>query len=496
MYLRRRPRFSITAGWRRPTVASRWRLTAVAAATLTTALLILSPRPAVGQEPGQEELETIRERVTRLEAQLEALRSEYGSRLTAIEEQLEALRQQGAAGAPEAAEQERAAEERQAGEERRARQEQRAEAEERAALEAEIAAILDESGEEEQEQPAAGGRTQQGEQRFGSRTRNLNRLNPEISVAGDIVGRVADRTGDEEVNKFSFDEFELAFQSTLDPYSMAKAFVVQEEGEFEVEEAYIDYTSLPGGIGLKVGQFRYDWGKINRWHQHALPQVDRPWVHQAVWGEGGVKGLGASFSWLAPSFLGTYNEINVHVTNDDNDVSFSGRGFDEPVFMIHETNYFDIDAASYVELGLSAATGVNDPAGEFRTQVYGLDWNYAWQPPARALYQAFELKGELLWQRKDGAEGLADTWGAYTYGVYKFDRRWSAGLRGDWTQIPEEPGESLWGLSPYVEWWQSEWARLRFQYSYNSRQLEEAVSESRFFFQIVWALGPHKHEKY
>lgn len=471
MHHRRHSRFPSTAG--------RWRMTAAATTmALAAGLLLVGPGAARAQEPQQEELQALRERVATLEARLESLRSEYDGRLAAIEERLAALQEQQAA-APAAGEAEAAGE---------------PGAEERAALDAEIAAILEEAGGEGETAPAGG--TQQGEQRFTSRTRNLNRLNPEISVAGDIVGRVADRTGDEEVNKFSFDEFELAFQSTLDPYSVAKAFVVQEEGEFEVEEAYIDYTSLPGGLGLKIGQFRYDWGKINRWHQHALPQVDRPLVHRAVWGEGGIKGLGASVSWLAPTFLGTYNEVNVHVTNDQNDVSFSGRGFDDPVFMIHETNYFDIDAASYLEVGLSAATGVNDPQGEFRTQVYGVDWNYAWQPPARSLYRGFELKGELLWQRKDGPEDIADNWGLYTYGVYKLNRRWSAGLRGDYTEVPEEPGESLWGVTPYLEWWQSEWARLRFQYSYNSRQLEEPVSENRFFFQIVWALGPHKHEKY
>lgn len=480
MYLSRRSRPPSTVHrWRRPA--------AIVVGAVVTALFVFSPGAAAAQQAAEEQLAALRQRVASLEARLAALQDEYGSRLAAVEEELARLQETRAAGDAE-----QAVDARQPAHEQPADREE-ADADERAALEAEIASILGEAGEEEQ---AGGESARQGEQRFGSRTRNLNRLNPEISVAGDIVGRVADRTGDEEVNQFSFDEFELAFQSTLDPYSTAKAFVVQEEGEFEVEEAYIDYTSLPGGLGLKIGQFRYDWAKINRWHQHALPQVDRPWVHQAIWGEGGVKGLGASVSWLAPSFLGSYNEINFHVTNDQNDVSFSGRGFDDPVFMIHETNYFDIDPASYVEVGVSAATGVNDPAGEFRTQVYGVDWNYAWQPPARSLYRGFELKGELLWQRKDGAEGLADTWGLYTYGVYKIDRRWSVGLRGDWTQVPEDPGDSLWGLSPYVEWWQSEWARLRFQYSHNSRQLDAVDSENRFFFQIVWALGPHKHERY
>jgi len=468
-----------------PSVAGRWRSTvALATIGLAVGILVTGPGAALAQEGEQEELQALRERVVTLEARLQSLRSEYDSRLSAIEEQLAALQDQRVAAAEAGAEPEVAGE-----------GEGDVSAEERAALDAEIAAILAGSGGEGETAAPAGG-TRQGEQRFTSRTRNLNRLNPEISVTGDMVGRVADRTGDETVNKFSVDEFELSLQSTLDPFSMAKAFIVVEEGEFELEEAYIDYTTLPGGLGFKFGQFRNDWGKLNRWHQHALPQVDRPWVHQAIWGERGIKGLGASLSWLAPSFLGTYNQIDVQVTNDQNDAAFSGRGFDDPVFLVHETNYFDISPASYFELGLSAATGVNDPNGDFRTQVYGIDWNYGWQPPARALYRGFELKGELMWQRRDSASGFDDTWGTYTYGTFKLDRRWSVGVRGDWTQISAEPGDELWGVSPYVEWWQSEWALLRVQYSHNSRQLEDPESENKFFFQIVWSLGPHKHEKY
>ena len=80
--------------------------------------------------------------------------------------------------------------------------------------------------------------------------------------------------------------------------------------------------------------------------------------------------------------------------------------------------------------------------------------------------------------------------------TYKLNRQWFIGLRGDWTQLPAEPGIEVWGVSPYFEWWQSEWTRLRVQYSYSSRQLEEEEAENRLFFQVTWSLGPHKHAKY
>jgi len=460
------------------------------AAALTAgwlALSLASPLEveALPQQGDQQEA-TLSQRVTELETALALLRGEYDARLAAIETQIAELRAAGAAEVPNLAEatEEAAAEV----------AEEAMTAEERAELERELAALLGEPGVE----TAAAGQDpgQGGRQRFQSQTRNLNQLNPEISVTGDVSAIFADRTGDPDVNRFSFNEFEASFQAALDPYSGAKFFVVQEDGEFKVEEAYVDYNTLPAGLGVKAGQMRLDWGKLNRWHQHSLPQADRPSVHLAMWGEEGLTGLGASLSWMPPAFFGDYNEVIVQVANDENDVAFSGRWFDQPIFLNHETNYFDIADATYFEVGLSASTGTNVLEGEFRTQVYGTDWNFNWAPPATALYRGFELRGEFLWQRRETGRGIFNSWGTYTYGLYKLSRRSFVGMRGDYTQLPEEPGASLWGASPYFEWWQSEWARFRLQYTYGSRQLWVAEPEHRFYLQLTWGIGPHKHEKY
>ncbi len=456
----------------------------------------LAIRPA-GAQPAEDrpdsraerDLAALGERVQALESRLGALTERYEARLAELEARLAALdsSQASPSGAPapprpDAAPASGSIQEVVLGEA------------ERAELEREPAELLGDSSADGDAQGPAPATT--GEQRFTGRARTLNQLNPEISVTGDVFATIADRTGDPESNQFRFAEFEMAFQSPLDPFSLAKAFVVQEDGEFALEEAYIDWTSLPGGVGLKVGAFRHDWGKLNRWHQHALPQADRPLVHDAIFGEEGLRGLGASFSYLPGAFLGDYNEVVVQVTNDENGTAFSGRGFDEPIFLVHETNYWDLSSATYLELGVSAATGVNDELGRFRSQVYGIDWNLDWRPPAQALYTGLEVRGELLWQHRAEDAGAFDTLGAYTYGSYKLNRQWFVGLRGDWTELPFDRDRTLWGVSPFVEWWQSEWARLRLQYSYNSGRIDEPESENRFFSQITWAIGPHKHEKY
>jgi hypothetical protein len=461
---------------------------------LVLALALLTvPDAARGQEESQE-LRELRQRVADLETALSSLRAEYDGRLATLEKRLSTL--EGGAGESASTTPSNATESPAAPEPPNAREESLSE-EERASLEEELAGILGGSSSSGQAGGAAAPAPEPtGQPTFSGQARTLNRLNPEISVTGDTSLTLSDHSGDPETNQFQIPEFELAFQSPLDPFSLAKAFVVEEEGHFGVEEAYIDWTNLPGGLGFKFGAFRNDFGKLNRWHQHALPQSNRALVSRAFFGEDGLSGIGASLSWLPRPYFGDYNELWLQVTNDQNDVSFSGRGFDTPVVTFHETNYWDLTNATYFEVGLSASTGVNDPLGQYRSVVVGTDWNLVWSPPAQALYKGLELRGELLWQKREGPEGTRDSLGTYTFATYKLNRRWFLGLRGDWTELPLEPGSSVWGVTPYFDWWQSEFVRIRGQYSYSSRMFDSPEKDNQVFFQVTWSMGPHKHEQY
>ena len=126
--------------------------------------------------------------------------------------------------------------------------------------------------------------------------RTLQALNPEISVTGDVTARFSDNRQDPDFNRLNFDGFEIAFQHPLDPFSLAKFFVAFEEGEFELEEGYLTWESLPGNLGLKVGRFHADFGKLNRSHKHALPWANRDLPTQTLFGDEGLIGEGFSLS--------------------------------------------------------------------------------------------------------------------------------------------------------------------------------------------------------
>ena len=102
--------------------------------------------------------------------------------------------------------------------------------------------------------------------------REQSQLNPEISATGDV--RAVGTTSGIQRDNFDPREFEIGFQSALDPYSHTKIFVSLENGEVGIEEGYAYWTGLPGHVRLDVGKYRQQFGELNRWHLHALPETE------------------------------------------------------------------------------------------------------------------------------------------------------------------------------------------------------------------------------
>jgi len=347
---------------------------------------------------------------------------------------------------------------------------------------------------------------------FVSGTRMQTELNPEISINGDVflVG------GDNFRTEMQPRHFELDFQSYLDPYTRMKVVFgyegahsvwgyedreheedgeEHEHGGFELEEGYLSWINLPGNTSLRVGKKRQQFGVLNRWHMHALPQTDFPWVIQESFGPHGLSGTGVSFEWLMPRLWADANELVVEAMNGNNEVAFAGSDWRKPTFLAYLKSYWDLSDNTYVQVDLTGLHGVTDHRGELRHDFLAVDLVYDWYPLGRELYRGFQLRGMLLRSWLDLEEGGSlNTWGSYLYGQYKFARRWSAGMRGDWVEDQRQAGYEYWGLSPYLSFWQSEYVRLRGQYSYRDHNV--FGTDHRYELQFTFAAGPHKHEEY
>lgn len=328
-----------------------------------------------------------------------------------------------------------------------------------------------------------------GDVSFGNE-RNLNRLNPEISMTGDLVGFATDQ-GRED---FDAREFELNVQSALDPYSLTKwTLSFSPEEGVDIEEGYVSYTGLPGGLTLTAGKFRQELGTLNRYHLHALPQVDYPLALQTYFGEEGLAQTGVSASWLLPRPWATANELTLQLTDGESE-AFGGENFEHLVGLAHLKNYWDVGDAVYAELDLSGIAGGNGNGGDSR--VWGGDFTLHWQPPTRAKYREVTWRTELLRSERDDEEGIRQkAWGGYSYVESLLAQNLYGGVRYDRVEDPLDPEHVRWGVFPNVTWWQSEFVRLRGEFGFLKDDLT-GEKEKRFSLQLTWAAGPHKHETY
>jgi len=346
---------------------------------------------------------------------------------------------------------------------------------------------------------------------FVGRQRALQALNPEISVGGDLFARAA--TDEPGRDNFVMRELEFAFQAVLDPYSRAKVILARGEpgaelapfaaegeepgdAEIDVEEAYLQWVNMPGGLGLTVGRFRQRLGTYNRLHGHALPWQQLPLPYVAFLGDEGLAQTGASVYWLLPVHgAGTY-EAWIEATRSGNEAFFGDSH--EANVLAHFNAFWDF-SSSYFELGASGLVGRYEANGaEATNRLLHLEAGYNWRPPGRELYRELTLRGALIWNRRSAIAGVGDgtaseALGGFAFAEYRMAQRWLAGVRADYTEDPFGAGTHAWAVVPTLTWWQSEFVRIRAEYDHLRRP---AGATGQFLLQFTFAMGPHKHETY
>src|SRR3989440_194323 len=322
---------------------------------------------------------------------------------------------------------------------------------------------------------------------FVGRERNQAQLNPEIGVTGDVRTYATARG----IQRENFDprEFEIGFQSALDPYSHTKIFVSLEGGQVSLEEGYAYWTGLPGHIRLDVGKFRQQFGELNRWHLHAVPETEYPLAVTSYLGDDGLVGAGLSL-YRAFGGFGTH-ELTAQITRSGSDDELFGGG-KRPTYLAHLLNFWQLGRSAYMQIGGTALYGT-DPDSALRTTVGGLEFRLTWRPPARAMYHEWTVRGELLGLKKQVAGSGPTRVGGYVSSTYRLNQRFILGARYDYVESPDL-GVVTRQIVPSLTLWQSEWVFLRAQYQW--RRVAAATADHQIALQAVWAIGPHKHETY
>lgn len=349
--------------------------------------------------------------------------------------------------------------------------------------------------------------------KYASGVRQQQGLNPNISFGMDFFGGIStsDASSVTEVsdltygnNGFFLREAQLSLVAPLDPFTRGKAFISATPEGFAVDEAYIEWLNLPLSMNLKAGIFKSEFGFLNRYHDHALPQFDRPHVLVNLFGKGGLGGAGISTNFLLPPLIAHATSLDLSVIYGFNEQSFRSESNEGFMFTGMFLNYYDLSASSYLEVRLSGAVGKTDLHMEDGNSFVGsAGIAYKWSPVGREKYRTIEWKTEFLYGSQERSDGSIRSKGFYSSVQNKLSPRFWIGGRVGYSEIPYDPAEYEWDYTLSVDFWQSEFVLTRIQYQYNNRDIYYRPetegpfpSEHSFLIQVVWAMGPHKHDAY
>jgi len=310
-----------------------------------------------------------------------------------------------------------------------------------------------------------------------------------MAVIGNFVG-AAGENDIESLPAFSLNEAEVSFQAIVDPYARADFFLSASPEGLEVEEGFITFPTLPGGLLLKVGKLKAQFGKVNTLHAHVLPWVDEPLpMKNLLGGEEGLNDAGLSVSRLIPNKV-MFLEATGEVYNGQNAV-FTSHERSDLTYVGRLRGYRDLTEGTNLDLGTSFAYGHNDARPDATTQLFGVDATIRYRPLRRAIYKRFLGRTELFWSRRDTAAAgdEADAFGAYVSGDYQFARRWFAGGRYDWSDRAQDPALRDKSGSFLLTYWPSEFSQVRGQYRHTS--YAEGVDANELLFQFLFSIGAH-----
>jgi hypothetical protein len=318
---------------------------------------------------------------------------------------------------------------------------------------------------------------------------------------------------------FSLAETEITMSANVDDKftAMLTAPIVIEDGDtaVELEEAWIETLSLPAGLALKMGRFFSGIGYLNDKHFHSWDFADQPLAYQVFLGSQYIDD-GLQVRWLAP--VDFYLQLSGEILRGDRypaaGASNSGLGSTT----ITAKTGGDIGFSNSWQFGLSwlSADADGRVSGSEEDQLifdgdsdlFIADFVWKWAPNGNSKEQNLLFQAEYLWRNEKGfytlPDGAGGPWdqdqqGWYAQGIWQPFPRWRFGARIDRFR-GDDPGQAWAGTPLYplsgnparfslmVDWSNSEFSRLRFQYNLDKAGLED---DNQFGLQYVFSIGAH-----
>ncbi len=320
----------------------------------------------------------------------------------------------------------------------------------------------------------------------------------------------------------SLGESEIALSANVDDkfYGQLTVTAESEDGHdhIGVEEAYIDTTALPAGLGMRMGRFYSDIGYLNSHHSHTDFFAVRPLAYQAFlgnqYGDDGVR-----LQWVAPT--NTFIQIGGEAFRGQNYPASGAGNHGKGAYTLFVHTGGDIGANNAWLAGLSmlrARAHGGDDGFNGQDTLYIVDATWKWSRHGNFKDGGLLLRGEYMRDRRDGVYTAAENtdsgadpatppfeqpWlghrqGLYLEGVYNINRTWSTGYRYDklWASDtgPFASAFDPWKHSVMLTWRNSEFSLLRLQYSHEKPDSQH--SDNALVLQYQVAIGAHGAHKF
>jgi hypothetical protein len=312
-------------------------------------------------------------------------------------------------------------------------------------------------------------------------------FNPDMAVIGNFVG-AAGSNAVAPMPALRLNEAEMSFQAIVDPYARADFFLSASPEGLEIEEGFITFPTLPGGVLMKVGKMKAQFGKVNTMHSHVLPWVDTPLpMVNLLGGEEGLNDSGISVSKLIMNPV-LFLEATGEVYQGDNNL-FKSYKRGNLAYVGRLRGYRDVSEAINLDVGTSIAYGHNDAGPDFTTRVFGIDATLRYRPLQQALYKKALLRTELFWSRRQQPLVDAKAFGAYVSGEYQLTRRLFGGARYDFSDRAANPSLRDKSGSLLLTYWPSEFSQVRGQFRRTAYADGPVANE--LLFQFLFSIGAH-----
>ena len=286
--------------------------------------------------------------------------------------------------------------------------------------------------------------------------------------------------------------------SPIDPYANAQLSVdLPEDGVANVEEAWLYFDKLPGGVGLRVGKFKPVFGLLDETDTFQLPMLNRPRAVADFLGDG-LTATGVQAGAYVPNPWGW--NLKATVAASRGDTFGSAQATTDLSYLASLAYSGDFMTTGSLQAGLSAAAGPSPYGRSEEIENPYLQVQYA---PSQRRVWTWSLEG-MFAQRKGLASRDARA-GAYTFLDYNFALRYHAGLLVDYVQVPgslaaaypgtfpdaftgaPDAGQSV-DVAPNFTWFVSDNTRLRVQYTHTTPLGSERPNETASL-QATFSLG-------